>query len=358
MLCVRLVAMLFAAGFCLLAGAAQTRGQKQPIQEVSLVESNLCEVALAIVDGKPLTAAEVKESVEVSSAVADLSKRGRILKKPEGRRANTAAMRIVPQLISAKVLEAELDRRNIVATTNSDAKVLANYNRIFKSDAKSVDELAARFGEIAPAFKRQFAHESRYQELFASESLLEVTERDINRCYRALTNRMEKCREINEAATNKLENAWRELQAGASWENVATNTTEDALLNETLADNWKEWKSLKLGKIEPMELMVAVSKLKPGEFTRPMDIEEGLAIVKLVDRDGEFCTLARILVRMAVEVEFPDREVVIRKIRKEKIAEFQRELLPELRAKAKIEYPFGKKFKFKIWDDSKPKKRQ
>ena len=68
-----------------------------------------------------------------------------------------------------------------------------------------------------------------------------------------------------------------------------------------IADNWKDWMSLKLSKIEPMDLMVAVSELKPGGYTRPTETDEGLVIVKLLERDDDFCSLARILVRMGEE---------------------------------------------------------
>ena len=325
---------------------------------ISLEGSNLCSAVLATVDGKPLTAAAVKDAVLVFSRARDLSagvKRGRT---PEGRHANAMAMRIAPQLLSSMLVEAELDRRGIVANAESDTSVLEGYNRRFKSDAKTPDDLAGLFGELAPSFRRQFARESRCRAMFATLPELVVTDDDIVKFYAAVSNKLVRSAKINSGATNRIERAWRELEGGRPWDVVATNYTEDALVDESLADNWKDWMSLNLNKIEPMDLMVAVSKLKPGGYTKPIETDEGLVIAKLVERDGDFCSLARILVRMAAEVEVPPRDAAARKVRKEKEAEFQRGLLHELKARAKIEYPYGRKFVFRIWEEPPTGKRK
>lgn len=317
---------------------------------VSLVGADLGSVSLAVVDGKPLTAAQVRDAVLIAAKVQDFST-GRNGTQPSGRRANLAAMHLAPKLVSSMILDAELDRRGIKASAASEAAVLSKYNDKFKRKSKTNTELFARFGKLAPAFKRQFVRESRYRELFDSLPELKVTEDDINKFYSDISNRLVKCERINRRAKTQIENAWKELNAGRPWDVVATNYTEDALLHKSLAENWKDWISVKLDKLEPVELKAAVSKLKPGEFTRPVETEEGVVIVKLLERDGDMCSMARILLRMAVSVDVPSREQAIKKLRKGKEAVFQRKTLAGLKKSAKIEYPFGKKFVFKIWDE-------
>ncbi len=318
----------------------------------SLAGTNLSEVALAVVNGKPLTAQEVKDSVLVLSKVRSLSA-GKSAPAPSGRRANMMAMRLAPQLVSSMMMEDELDRRGVKATAESDSALLSSYNKKFKTSAKSFDELAEKFGELGDAFKRQLARESRQKAFFESMEALAVSDEDVDSFLVSVSNKLNRTARINLRATNCLEKAWSELRAGAAWENVATNYTEDALLEPTLADNWKDWLSLDLGKIEPAELMIAVSKLKPGEYTRPIETDEGLIIAKLVSRDGDFCTLARILVRMGVPVEVPTKEQAFKKLRREKNVAFQNSFLKSLKKNSKIEYPFGRKFVFKIWDEEK-----
>lgn len=359
MACFRLVGFWCLALLCVQAVADSGRGATNnaaSVRDVSFVGSRLDSAVLAVVDGKPLTAAEVKEAVLVAAKVKDLST-GRSGKQLDGRRANLQAMHLAPQLVSSMILDAELDRRGVKASAASDAAVFARYNDKFKRKSKTQTELFGRFGDLAPAFRRQFARESRYREMFDSLPELKVAEEEVDKYFRGISNRIVKCERINKRATNQIERAWKELNGGRPWDVVATNYTEDALLDESLADNWKDWISINLNKIEPMDLMVAVSKLKPGEYTRPIEVEEGVVIVKLLERDGDFCSMARILVRMAVTVEIPSREAAIRKIRKEKEVAFQKKTLAELKKKAKIEYPYGKRFVFKIWEEPVAKQK-
>ena len=356
---VRLMLVGAAASLSLQAVSAPAGGTTNNV--LSFVDADLSAVTLAVVDGQPLTAAAVKEAVLIAAKVKDLSNGKEREAPPSGRRANLTAMHLTPQLVSSLLLDAELDRRGIEASAASDAEIFARYNNKFKVKSSTPDELFARFGDLAPAFKRQFARESRYRAMFDSQPELKVTDEDVTNYFNGISNKIVKCERINRRATNQIARAWKELNEGRPWDVVATNYTEDALLDESLADNWKDWMSTTLNRIEPVELMTAVSRLKPGEFTRPIETDEGVVIVKLLELDGELYCMARILVRLAVTVEVPSREVAIRRIRKEKEVAFQKKTLTELKNNAKIDYPFGKKFAFQIWEEpvarQKSKKR-
>ena len=323
--------------------------------EVSFAASNLCHVALAVVDGRPLTAEAVKDAVMITGRTMELAS-GRKRPPLSGRSANLLAMRLTPQIVSSMILEQELERRGVMATKESDAALLHVYGKKVKKNVKSLDQLAALYGDLSDKFKIQFARESRFESFFSAEKKLAVTEEDLTKSkyYVDLTNRMVRSARINQRATNTLQKAWASLNAGVSWETVATNCTEDALWDPSLADNWKEWMSLDLNKLEPSNLQEAVSKLKPGEYTRPIETDEGLIIVKLLSREGNFVSLARILVRLGVVVEFPDRESAIKMIGRQKNHDFQKDLISSLRKKAKIDYPYGRRFKFKIWEEDQP----
>ena len=321
--------------------------------EVSFAASNLCHVALAVVDGRPLTAEAVKDAVMITGRTMELAS-GRKSPPLSGKRANLLAMRLTPQIVSSMILEQELERCGVKATKESDAALLHVYGKKVKKNVKSLDQLAALYGDLSDKFKIQFARESRFKSFFSAEKKLAVTEEDLTKYYVDLTNRMVRSARINQRATNTLQKAWASLNGGVSWETVATNCTEDALLDPSLADNWKEWMSLDLNKLEPSNLQEAVSKLKPGEYTRPIETDEGLIIVKLLSQEGNFVSLARILVRLGAVVEIPDREAALKKIAREKNQSFQMDLLSSLRKKAKIEYPYGKRFKFKIWEEEQP----
>ena len=317
---------------------------------ISFVGSNLCSVVLAKVDGRPLTADAVKKAASVYVRSMELSSK-RKLPALSGHRGNNLAMRLTPQLVSAMILDGELERLAIKSTTESDAAVLATYNKKFKKSAKTLDELASLFGDQADEFKKQFARESRNRVFLDSRSDLRVTDEEVDRFFLDITNKLKRVEMINNRADHQIKKAWAELNTGISWESVATNYTEDAELDPSLADNWKDWISLDINKIEPMELMVAVSKLKVGGFTEPIETDEGMVIVKLLSRDDNFCHLARILVRMGAKIEVPTREMAQEKIARDKKNDFYKKYITVLKKKAKLELPFGTKFEFKIWDD-------
>lgn len=347
----RVILSVIACGFSASLLSLHAADEQAPTNNiVSFIDADLSSVALAIVDGKPLTAATVKESVLVLSRVRSLTI-GKDIPAPSGRRANIQAMKLAPQLVSSMILDGVLDKKGISSSKNSDSALLSSYNKRFRTSAKSLDELAELFGDLRDAFKRQFVRESRQHAFFDEQPELAVTDADVESFYISVSNKLRRSARIDARATNRMEKAWKELQAGSPWEVVATNYTEDAMLDPSLADNWKDWISLDVSKLEPMDLMVAVSKMKPGEYTRPIETDEGLIIAKLISREDDFCTLARILVRMGVPVAVPTREAAIKKLEREKNTAFQRKYLKSLKESAKIEYPYGKKFVFQIWEE-------
>lgn len=325
--------------------------------EAKSVQTNLEDVAFAVVNGRPVTAQFVKDTVCIMAKIQGLSTKMKM--KPFGRWSNNRAMKITPGLVQATLFEQELDRRGVQATPDSDAKTLSRYNRILHKKAKNSDELAKLFGDLGPAFKRQFVRESRFAAFYATIPELQVNEADIASLYNSVSNQIERCRAINEKAHQKIDRAWEALNAGESWENVATNYTEDALLEPSYADNWTDWMSAAVEKLEPLELAQAVSAMKIGGYTKPIETDEGLIIAKVVEKEGDFVSLARILVRSAQDVKIPDREEAEQLILKGKTDNFHLEFQAELAKKAKIEYPLGRKFIYKIWEEEgSPKKKR
>ena len=348
-LCHSIFAMISA--LAILSGCGEREGAEASAEkaEPKKTETNLCDVAFAIVNGKPVTAQFVKDSVLISAKIRELATR-----KPMpafGKWSNREAMRIAPGLTYAVAIEIDLESRGIGATAESDAATLARYNRMMRRSAKSVDDLAPLFGDLAPAFRHQFARESRIAALYRQMPELEVKEKDVSRHFASLSNRVERCKKINEDAWKKINCAWGELHKGSKWENVATNYSEDAILEKTYADNWRDWMSIDLAKLEPPELAAAVRELEVGGYTKPMETEEGLVIARVNERDGDFCELSRILVRSAEEVEIPDRETAIKQIASERKRDFQQEYITELKERMKFEYPLGTKFYYRIWPE-------
>jgi|GEM_PF-1594148 len=128
-----------------------------------------------------------------------------------------------------------------------------------------------------------------------------------------------------------------------------------------------EWGSFLKGEIENAQIRNAAFSLPVGSVSEPFDTEEGLVIIKVLQRTSEvqgpttvpsgpaIVKLGRILLRMAeggLHVPPPSREDVEKAILDLKVKNLQNEWIPSLVAKAQIEYPNGTNF----WMNAKSKK--
>lgn len=312
---------------------------------------------IAVIDGTPFTTSQVAEVVMVQARIMELAKR----KMPAGQFpawANAFAVRLTPGLIQAYLLEKAIAAEGIAPTALSDAAMVAKYNRLTHQKAVAMEELSALFGENSAAFRKQFARESRFEAFYQAHSNeLAVTQKDIDDFYIMKTNTIIRSRKISEAGWVKARKTHARLKSGETWEKVAKEVSEDGEVEPTNADNWKEWMTIPKTKIESKELAAAVEKLKEGEYTEPIDIDEGLVIVRLNARDGDMCELARILIRMGCEVEVPDLEDARRQIAKQKRLDLQTEILEKAHEKSKIEYPNGPNLARKIWQSAAPRRK-
>jgi len=322
-----------------------------PVRDAAEVSAGSNFVALALIDGVAITDADVRGHVS-------LLKRIRFGKqKPRDETAfriwaNRQAHQILPQLVESALMERKFEELELTPSADDVATTLGKFNRLLKTKAKSVDELAPLFGDGSEIFRKQFAFDCKMNALYSSNTNLLVTTVDVRRFYRSATNRLRRCEMINKRSHQAIEAAYARLKKGEEWCSVATNVTEDAQLEPSYAENWKDWLSLSENKIEPDELREALSSLKEGDFTKPIETEEGMVIVRVVSREEDFVGLARILTRLAVPYEIPDEASARKEIASEKKIEYQKSILLDLHAKHKIEFPLGRNFKYELWPRS------
>lgn len=318
--------------------------------------TNLSSVVFARFNNTSLTAAEVRDTVLILARIAELSKKP-IKEKQFPQWANRKEFHLIPSLISAKLLEKEARRVHTVVSDDDIAKELAKYNKMTKQKARTLDELAPLFGDLEQPFRKQFERECLFVAFFRANPDLRVTDDDIATYFQAATNQLNWATKTNRDAVERGNKIYERLKSGEDWNVVAKETTEDALLDKEFADNWKNWVDAPLTAVEFEGVRTNVSALAVGEFTKPIETEEGLVIVKLLGHEGDLYHCARILLRMACDVEIPSREKAVRELEQEKNKDYQLALLADLREKAKIEYPMGKKITFKIWPEAeRPRK--
>lgn len=313
--------------------------------------SDLAAVAFAIVDGQPLTAADVKDTVLVNARIAELARRP-VKEKKFADWANRTAQHLTHPLVAARLLEKEAKRIGTEVTSADTDKELAKYNRLTRQRAKSLDELATSFGALEPTFRRQFARECLFSAYFKNRPELGVSQSDVETYLHSASNQLALAERVNAEARKRGEGIYERLKRGEPWESVAKETTEDALVDESFADYWKDWTDSPLTSVDFDGIRTNLASLAVGAFSRPIETEEGLLIVKLLGREDESYHCARIFIRLVESGEVPTPERVRRILYQERLAGYQKALLKRLRKEAKIEYPLGTNVTFKIWGDS------
>ena len=310
---------------------------------------DLSQVVFAVVNGKQLTAKTVRDATLVSAKIAELSGRP-IQPKLFPTWGNRFAMQSVPSLISSQLLEDEVDRRGIQASDESRTNAVNRYGRMMKKKFASENELFDSFGELRPFFCEQFERECKFSTFFKQEKFSEIIPHDIDVYYLTTSNRITWAKMTNERARARAKEVYAKLKAGGDWTLLAKEYTEDAVDGEEREKYAEEWDSFSPDSYIFPEVGQAVKGLKAGQFSEPVETDDGLLIVRVNSIEDGICTCSRIRLRMAADVEIVPPHRVEAYLKQRKLRERQRDLLRELRAAATIEYPLGTNFTYRIWE--------
>ena len=138
---------------------------------------------------------------------------------------------------------------------------------------------------------------------------------------------------------------------------AATNGADFAELAKRFSDwnaedgvLWGPWDRADLKNKSP-KLLEWAEKAKPGDIIGPIDIDDGLSVVKFVARDhledlddpdlAEEFSFQRVNFKVFVDVEPMSRDKIVEDIRRSRMERRSKSLADRLWAEAKIEYPHG-----------------
>ena len=302
------------------------------------------------VNGRSITADSVRDIVLLQARMMQLA-RNPIQADQFTNWANNVAMQLVPGLVSSELLNDAILRSGESPDEEDVAKTLTNYCYSCGFSITNRETLAEYFGPLKAVFNEQFERSARFAAYARRHFSQEVTEAEISEHFSNLSNQVQVAEMIDKSARKKAEAAWGRLKAGEAWEKVAKDCSEDKFY---LAENEKfscEWADVGLDGFSYPELAAALPTLKKGDYSRPLETEEGLLIVKVIDVIGNTKRLARIMFRMAQPVVIPSAEEVRAKLTAERYQLAQLAFLERLRKEAKIDYPMGTNFTYLIWKD-------
>ena len=308
----------------------------------------LARVVFVKADDLAVTAKDAKDAAEFLAAVR--AGAGKPVKERERARwINRMAMRAVPSLVTSALLERELARRGVRASEAAVAAVLARYRASLRRPGATEGEIAEALGPLGAYFRRQFARECRLEQYLMECEGVEPTDEDVEIAAAQLRQVIARSEAENARAKARGEEAWKRLCAGEAWDAVAKAYSEDRLLYGEDCDYAHEWETVDPKYFYLPEIAEALPGMEAGAFTKPIETDEGLLIVRVRERtaEGQY-RCARILIRLKVKMEQPERNILRRQLAKENREQAQLELLKDVRRGVTFEYPLGTNFTYRV----------
>ena len=197
---------------------------------------------------------------------------------------------------AASIADAERFRKTLVDSAEEHFIVESGLLRVAQIRGISVsrDEAAARLAPLAPAFGRLDPEERALAEEIAEREVLcscvvELlkSEIDISVSGEELDAAMERLSAYADmaAATNALiyaraTNVWNEIRRGADFASMAVRWSED---DDPSSCEWGAFPLVALA--DSPELQRILPEMSPGDVTPPVEGDNGLVVVRLVDVD-------------------------------------------------------------------------
>lgn len=308
------------------------------------------EVVFARIGERTVTDALIKEQVLVDAKIEELRGRPIQLKK-FNHWANGRAMKILGDWVMRVAYEQELARLGVATRDKIRKRVISEIARKAKIKSRDEAEIFSQFGELEGAIRRRVDMAAKLDTYVESHAHYTVSAADLEAYYTDISNRMVQAEAINRRARKHGNEAWQELSRGADWEAVAQKYNQDQDIDEGHKDFWKDWIEADLANIQPVEVQPALKDQPAGYFTKPIETDEGLLIVKIFKREESWVSLGRILILMGEQLEMPERKAAEKWILKNKRRKIIQNLGKDVFDRYKFDYPMGQKFRYEIWKE-------
>lgn len=326
-------------------------------------------VVIARVGDKDITVGDFRRQLDFETAIhrVTMMKAKKPPKDPEVRVrkfSESRARQILPKLVHCALLDRYLDAscggREVEGSEKVVGKGLKRYAKKLRHKNLTLEDLAKEFS-VEPAFLKDqmllAAREEKARLVFDPAST-NVTEREIDEGLARLDAFIARAVASNRVTRAACSNALDKVRAGAD-----LAATAKAFGAEDSQDA-KEWGWFSRDDFDMMakdcpQFKDWAFKAKVGEIGGPFDVDDGLSIVKVLERKTgtaqpsmasggtEEVRLARINFMMAVENPEPrTREHCKDALLAWKTREAQKRLFEKLFNETKIEYPNGVKMNF------------
>ena len=201
---------------------------------------------------------------------------------------------------------------------------------------KKWDDMMGFLGDKAADFDEHVMVEARWSCAYDHMVSLEptnVTQEVIDFELKRVADFNKRADITNAVAHAHATNAWNRLKAGESFETVASEMSE---LKYERKDKGK-WANLDWQQMEcDPPLLKYARQLKPGEYSPPIEADNGLMILRVDKKDDKECHMSRIFFHLPNYCRVPTADELTQRIKKEHADRVFKKTYAKLKAAAEI----------------------
>ncbi len=256
---------------------------------------------------------------------------------------------LIGDFVSKQILLQEAKRRGLKPAPQHLAAMEDLLAKRAKRDGKTTEEFLRSLGPAAEEIRNDVAEQALILTLRQEEfgDRLQITEADLNKEKDRVEKYNRMCEQTNAVVMAKAIAICKRLRSGEDFFAVAEEESQDTVSVKGV------WGEFVRGEIKNAQLRHAAFTLPVGAVSDPIDTDDGLVIIKVLERAGIDATVASVAATVKLgrillqngELEQVKNDKVLRKeLESKRLGELQKDWLAALRNKMRLEYPNGTNF--------------
>jgi hypothetical protein len=253
---------------------------------------------------------------------------------------------LVREFINRQLYLSEVRERGLPVNAKVKSDLEALYRAQAKKEGKTFSEFAESRGDTNEELQQSIHERALIESLLLDEfgDTLKLTDEDVEKAKQRIVHYNEMCDATNKLVIARGERVVKELRAGADFKKMAEQYSEA----EGEEDGY--WDEFTRYEIDDANVRHAAFSLPVGAISDPFDTEEGLVIIKILERNGldavgateeASVKLGRILLRMAQSRSPLPEEELRKELAREKKKQLLVSFITQIKTKSRIEFPHG-----------------
>jgi len=328
---------------------------------LKLIEEMVPTDVIVSVNGVPLTRENYDDAMAVKETLYVLSRPGATkqelsMSRPYWSRA------VLQEFLARQVILQDALAKKHKTSAEALRVTRSEMSTVMKINEQELERKFTELGRVGQSLKALMEENALIRSFREAEhgAALKVSSSDVESRIQEIKAYHERAEAANQLVMAKGRTLYEQLKKGDDFFKLA------ALHSEASDKPIGDWGTFLKGELEHEKLREAAFTLPVGAVSEPIDTEEGLVIIKVVERKEEAIgpavapgpatvSLGRIILRMAeggAGAKLPTREEVEKALATQKVKEVQQNWLPALVTKSSIAYPNGTN----LWLNAKAKK--